>query len=268
MIGAGGCAETYTKHACDQNSFADYTSRINRKLACCMNAGSKNNAKEHRLDCIQTQNSDFDALWASKDSDHDGGHDGGQMNAILLAAPGAKTEKLANGTIVRVGSVISGFYSKDGVLCPQYSEFLAPGGTLTRYKIEAMQTTLQQEHVTTSGGMSPSGTPYPSLHVPFSISASFQTTGKRNKFPTTVQERNLCPVLVRAAIVTECPQGSKADASGKIRCEVASSVSIRVKIEQLFEIAGTPTFKPIDTILNPEQATSFNVREVLSRPKE
>jgi hypothetical protein len=79
---------------------------------------------------------------------------------------------------------------------------------------------------------------------------------------------NLCPVVVRAAIITQCPQGSKPDAYGNIRCEVARSVSIRVRIEQLFEISGSPTFKPIDTVLNPEQATSVNVKDVLSRPRE
>jgi hypothetical protein len=266
VVGAAGCGETYTKHACDQNSFLDYNSRINRKLACCMNAGSKNGLSEHRLDCIQTNSADFDALWASKDDQHDGE----QMNAILLAAPGARTEKLAGGKTVRVGSVISGFYSREGVLCPQFSEFMASSskdGELTRYKVEALQTTVQQQHVTATGGMTKLGS-YPKLNLPVSMSASFASAGKRNQYPTSLQEMNLCPVLVRAAIVTECPKGSKPDASGKIRCETASSISIRVKIEQLFEIAGTPTFKTVDTILNPEQASSFNVREVLSKPKE
>jgi hypothetical protein len=130
-----------------------------------------------------------------------------------------------------------------------------------------MQTTIQQDHVGTATGMAPVGTPFPTLHVPVSVSASFHTAGNRNKYPTTIQEMNLCPVLVRAAVITQCPQGSKPDADGNIRCEVARSVSIRVKIEQLFEIAGTPTFKPIDTVLNPEQAASFNVKDVLSKPQ-
>ncbi len=264
VIGAGGCAESYTKHGCDSNSYSDYNSKINRKLACCMNAGSKASPTERRLDCLETKSTDFDTLWTSKDLDHDGG----QMNAVLLAAAGAKTEVQASGKVVRVGSVISGFYSREGVLCPQYSEFMAPGGTLTRYKVEAMQKTIQQEHVASTDGIVQIGNPYPSLQLPVSISASFHTNGKRNKFPTTIQEMNLCPVLVRAAIITQCPQGSKPDADGNIRCEVARSVSIRVKIEQLFEIAGTPSFKPIDTVLNPEQASFFNVKDVLSKPKE
>jgi hypothetical protein len=252
VIGAAGCTEAYSKHACDQNSYDQYTSKINRKLACCMNPKPPTGSSANRLDCVETKKTDFDALWASKDLDHDGG----QMNAILLATAGAKT------------SVISGFYSKEGVLCPQYSEFLAPGGTLVRNKVEAMQTTVQQEHVGSAMGFAPQGTPYPALQVPVSVAASFQTAGKRNKYPSTVQEMNLCPVLVRAAMVVQCPQGSKADADGNIRCAVANSVSIRVKIEQLFEIAGTPTFKPIDTLLNPEQASSFNIKDVLSKPKE
>jgi hypothetical protein len=229
-----------------------------------MNPGSKANQADHRLDCIETQNTDFDSLWASKDWDHDGG----QMNAILLAATGAKTEVLPSGQVVRIGSVISGFYSREGTLCPQFSEFMAPGGALTRFKVEAMQKTIQQDHASSQSGIDPMGTPYPSLQVPVSISASFHTKGRRNKYPSSIQEMNLCPVLVRAAIITQCPKGSKPDADGSIRCEVARSVSIRIKIEQLFEIAGIPTFKPIDTVLNPEQASSINVKDVLSKPKE
>jgi hypothetical protein len=211
-----------------------------------MRRGSKASENERRLDCLETKETDFNALWASKDADHDGG----QMNALALS----------NGL-----GVISGFYTKDGVLCQQFNEFLAPDGFLVRYKVEPILKTLQQEHVSAASGKVQIGTPYPQLRLPFEMRTAFQSGGKRKLYPESIPDMNLCPVLVRAALKVECPKGSKADAAGNIRCETAKSLSIRVRIEQIFEIAGTAAFKPIDTSLNPEQASNFNLKEVFQR---
>jgi hypothetical protein len=246
VIGSPGCTENYGKHACDQDAFDGYLSRFNRKLTCCMRSGSRLNSADHRLDCIQNRNTDFNALWATSDADHDGG----QTHAM---------------TLVSAGSIISGFYTKDGVLCPQFSEFVAPGGILTRYKIEPTLKTIQQEHVDHASGKTQIGDPYPALRIPLQVLSSIQTQGRRNNYPSTINEMNQCPILVRAALRVECPPGSPTDAAGNIRCETAQTLSVRVRIEQLFHIAGSAPMVVVDTSLNPEQATQFNLKEIFRR---
>ncbi len=265
LTGTPHCEFTAAEHQCSAGTSNDTASAvssgvsgsslsakfdhtINKKLACCLNAYTKGN-QNLKFDCIDnssTVDTSFDALWTSKDVDGDGG----QLNAVVLSDS--------------KGKPISGFYTLDGSRCSGMSEF---GGELKPRTVNPTRSvTGQIETVDPTGASSASP-----LLLPSGDAYSF-IRGKPgfNKVPTTQEELNRCPILVRAAMKVGCGANEAIPAvqttiteSGKKRCTAASKISIHVQVMQLTKIAGMAPMKTFDTVADPKSAATINIGKIV-----
>ncbi len=275
--GTGTCEYSRQKHACGESSTGvvlspygessdtasntNFQKLANKKLACCLNSHAVSSAGATqqsflKYDCLQTKEVDasgarldFNALWAGGDDTQDGG----QMNALALVSA--------------VGQPITGFYSLRGTRCGKFSEF---GGELRPKRVQPFLVANQQ--VTVAGGSGienigavyalPSGTAYQNLKA-----------GINKGIPSTLQEMNDCPILVRAALVVSCPSSNAGNPPDLrlqdptdgtlVRCPMAASITVHLRIEQLYQIAGQSPLKTFDTRAMKDQIASLDVSEII-----
>ncbi len=273
-LGTGRCQYSRQKHACgggssgialspygevsDTASEVNFKNLANKKLACCLNSHAVSSAGVTqqnflKYDCVQTQEVDpsgarldFNALWAGGDDSLDGG----QMNALALVSA--------------VGQPITGFYSLRGTRCGKFSEF---GGELRPKRVQPFLIATQQANVMSGGGIENLAAAYP---LPSGNAYLDLKAGIGKDVPDTIQEMNECPILVRAALVVSCPSsnaGTPPDLryqdSGLIRCPMAASVAVHLRIEQLYHIAGQSPLKTFDTRAMKDQIASLDVAEII-----
>jgi hypothetical protein len=129
----------------------------------------------------------------------------------------------------------------------------------------------QQANVAASTGIEDLGSVYP---LPTGAAYQNLKAGINKGVPTTLQEMNECPILVRAALVVTCPPSNggaslpelrlqePADAT-VIRCPTASSVTVHLRIEQLYQIAGQTPLKTFDTRAMKDQITNLAVADII-----
>lgn len=223
-----------------------FRNAVNKKLNCCLN-GNPKDFVGRKFDCVDnTINAatTFEALWASRDDDADGG----QLNAVVLAGAG--------------GRPLTGFYSIDGKRDPRFSEMTATA--LTRVRINPVAGAI----TATLGTITkPSGTAFDAL-----------VTGLGNlPAPTSVADRIRSPILVRAAAIYDCPrnpvsniplktlQTLTAGVVTKEVCPVAATAKIHIRIEQVSEIIGAPPMKTIDTVIESSQVPSLSIEKLLNQ---
>ena len=224
---------------------------VNQKLACCMNdiffparatAGSF-----IKFDCIDNSTAtytSFDDLWSKTDQDTAGATYGSStaLNAVVLAGPSNKP--------------LTGFYTLGGARCDQYNEFGAP------IKSQKLTKATNGWVADSSGGTTIKAVPDPT-------STSNTLIGP----PTTASEMYRCPILVRAAMVATCPsnpdlpvvQKTYTDSNGIKYCSSASSIQVHVRIEQIYEIAGMPKMKTIDTIQDQRAVAGVSVDQIIAQ---
>jgi hypothetical protein len=249
------------------NYATQFNNTINRKLACCMNSFHTDSVDAYeKFDCIDNSANalytSFDDLWSKGDS----ATDGDQTNAIVLS----DSTKISGA--VRTPRIISGFYSLSGQHCDQFSEFAyAAGSTIKHYRVDPLIKSGQQ----TTVGAAPV---YYAPDIPVGSGAGYtavnaNVTGALGKtVPTTAQDMLSCPILVRAAIITTCPNKTAVpnvlatvdrSATGAARCAAAAGIQIHVRIEQIFDITGTPMIKPVDSFSELNQTTSIDVTKMI-----
>ena len=264
----GKCFFDKTKHTCSSDSAVSdavsggFNNVVNKKLACCLNGFPKDDGagnKIPRFDCIENANqtySDFDALWKSSDPDDTGG----QMNAFVLTNASKKP--------------VTGFYTLNGVRCAEYSEFTSD--TIQPGKVNPAVVTAQMNQI--AGG--PNGFQAEGSAISKPSGAGFSTLvsklGSKAKAPSTAIERRRCPILVRAALIAGCPENpqvpnasiktveDKGTSPALRRCSVASSLQVKVRVEQVWQIAGQPKMVPIDTVLDAKSASQISVSKIIS----
>jgi hypothetical protein len=272
----GNCEYDRQKHACGEGSTgialspygenapgsnANFQKLANKKLACCLNshmltAAGATDESFFKYDCTETKlnnpggaSLDFNDLWAGSDDTQDGG----QLNALALVSA--------------VGQPITGFYTLRGTRCGKFSEF---GGVLQPKRVRPYFVSTQQSNVAASGGIENMGSAFP---LPSSPAYQNLKAGINKVVPTTLQEMNECPILVRAALVVTCPQSASgilpnlrlqepAD-STVIRCPMAASLTVHLRIEQLFHIAGQAPLKTFDTRAMKDQLPNLDVSEII-----
>jgi hypothetical protein len=268
----GKCVFDKTQHMCDATSevsksvggastSAQFANARNKKLACCMNGFGGISAASTvltKFDCIENMKetySDFNALWASSDD----ADNGGQMNAFVLA----------DGR----GKPITGFYTENGVRCGEFNEFsstpIQPG------RINPIMNSGQMNRVNGAGDAFESvGSAIPN---PSGTGFNFMVgkLGSSAKAPTSTADRRRCPILVRAALMVGCPRNPASsnaiektyeDPSTKSRrCAVASSVQVKIRVEQVWEIAGQPKLQPVDTVIDNKAAGSISVDRIIQK---
>jgi len=231
-----------------------FDSKVNKKLACCSNDFTPN-FNNMKLDCLETNPSsitDFDSLWQSVDDD-------GNLNALYLK----------NG----VGNPMSGFYDLNGNRCNEFSEFtnvpIQPG-----IVNPSMTSTIQMKLA--NGNKAAKGVgAFEAAGIPITMpqGAMWNETVTRLgnlQPPQSADDRRRCPLLARAALVVECPKNDSNDPfavkktyeeqiSGggvKRHCTSAANIQIHVKVQQVWQIAGTLPLKPLDTVLSSQDPHS------------
>jgi hypothetical protein len=253
---------------------AKFDNAINKKLACCLNTGA--DAATQKYDCVEnTTNSvskaykDFNELWASTDPT-DAGE---QMNAVML---GDKN-----------GKPLTGFFTMDGIRCEGYSEFtsqqLIPG-TMSDFAAGASQGAAAGNTQSMSAFVADqSNVIYkPSVNAN-SVSGSTaynnmvaKLGSSKSGIPTSTAEKRRCPILVRAALIATCPLNSQSDSSNfrtltpsqqvgitKPRCAVADSLQIKVRMEQIYSIAGQTKLDTVDTVMDAKNAGAMSVQKII-----
>ena len=269
--GAGGCHFVPNHHRCDDGSVSGLASAVsneitgtsatakfnnvmNKKLACCLNRFNPGDAYQ-KFDCVENSKktyTNFDQLWTSDDGSADT-----QMNAIVLANS--------------QGKPLSGFYTLSGTRCNEYSEF---GGELRPARVNPVISATRMNHA--SGTMDSDAIEYLAAAEPLPSSTAYTQLktglGSTAKVPTTAAERRRCPILVRAALVAQCPTNPMPPATkrnyvsgGVVRCPDANAVAIHIRVEQLTEISGTPKMETVDTVLHPRAASAISIERILSQ---
>jgi hypothetical protein len=276
-LGTGNCIYKREKHACGEDATgialspygetsgsatnANFQKLANKKLACCLNSHKldSNGATFQeflKYDCTETRvldasgkSLDFNTLWAGADDTLDGG----QMNALALVSA--------------IGQPITGFYTLRGTRCSKFSEF---GGELRPKRVKPFLAASQQAAVAGSANEENIGNAYP---LPSVQAYTDLRAGIGKEVPKTLQEMNECPILVRAALVVTCPTSgaSKPDLrltdptdNTLVRCPMASNVSVHLRIEQLYHIAGQSPLKTFDTRAVKDQIASVEVSEIIA----
>ena len=235
----------------------DFGSLLNKKLACCLNkevsSGQMNKLNSMKYDCednSQLSATDFNTLWSSSDVINGGG----QINAFILASG---------------GKPITGFYSLDGIRCDRFSEFAGP---LQAYTVDPLIKSAQQNSV----GSTPIATYTISAPTNALAYSALSTTlvAARKSIPSTQADMNQCPILVRAALVVSCPPVKattslgrtyldSVTANGKIYCPTASTISVKIQIEQIYAITGRPVM-PIYSTISSSLAPVLNLNSLIN----
>lgn len=275
-VTGNNCVFTYTtlNHACDDGSSSTIVSGVsagnasdskapmfqvlaNKKLACCLNTETAVGiiSLTPKFDCVDNSSpasSDFNALWSSTDS----ALEGGQLNAMVL---------------VSGKQPITGFYTLTGARCSEFSEF---GGTLQPSKVDPLIRSSQQVSVGTTPVAVGAAIPLPASGSGY---ADLQSRMKKG-VPTTQADMFRCPILVRAATVVTCPLVTTLASSGKsylnsvsdtatskIYCPLASSISVKIRMEQIYQITGQPTLSPFETTQAAGLSTSISVANIIQQ---
>ncbi len=277
-LATGTCGHNRQKHACGEGSGAialspygevsdtasnlNFQKLANKKLACCLNSHAVSDAGVTqqnflKYDCLQTKEVDasgarldFNALWAGGDDIQDGG----QMNALALVSA--------------VGQPITGFYTLRGTRCGRFSEF---GGELRPKRVQPFLVANQQASVSGGATIENLGNAYP---LPSGLAYTNFSASISKLVPNSMQEMNECPILVRAALVVACPSSNPGilpdlrfqdpTDSSLIRCPMATSVTVHVRIEQLYQIAGQSPLKTFDTRAMRDQVGSLDVADIIA----
>jgi len=263
----GKCFFDKAQHTCSSASAVSgavaggFDSVVNKKLACCLNgiAGmGQTGSTSTRFDCIENANqtyADFNALWASSDP----ADTGGQMNAFILTNTAKKP--------------VTGFYTLNGVRCGEYSEFtndsIQPG------KVNPAVITARMDQIAGGpDGFQPDGSAI-SKPSGTGFSTMVSKLGGHAKAPSTAAERRRCPILVRAALVAGCPENpqvpnagvktveDKSSSPALRRCAIASSLQVKVRVEQVWQIAGQPKMVPVDTLIDAKSASQVSVSRII-----
>jgi hypothetical protein len=227
-----------------------FQNTVNKKLACCLNDFAMNATTPVKFDCIENSKkryADFNELWISSDD----AVDGGQLNALVLTNA--------------MGKPLTGFYTLAGSRCNEYSEFAG--------EIQAGKISLPNH----GDAFTPVGLPF---ELPASSAYAYvhqQFTAKGLKVPTTVADRRRCPLLVRAAIVVQCPNNPMLpgeqktanimDVGGTLlhrRCSVAASAQVHIRIEQIVELETQPKMIPSDTMIEAKNASTISVDRIIA----
>jgi hypothetical protein len=243
--------------------FNRFTNTVNKRLACCVNDFDPTNPNaSEKFDCIDNSApntySTFDVLWESATSD-------GLSNAVALTSAS--------------GQPMTGFYTMSGSRCSEFSEF---AGTITPYKVNQMLKSSQQT-LAGSGAQtdiaSTNGTPI-SQPQALTSSAGWSSYLSSKSIPQTAADMRRCPILVRAAMQATCPSAPGApplaagsaypslptplqtyNDGGTTRCSAASQVNILLRVEQIYEIAGTAKMSTIDSVTDSRQAVQLPVSD-------
>lgn len=272
-------AQNRSQHMCDNNSanpsvvssklsisttsaVAAFNQTVNKKLACCLNAFNPSNLNaDLKFDCVDnsskiTPGSSFDDLWKGSDD----AQDGGQSYALLLSNAS--------------GQLVTGFYTLQGQRCSEFSEF---AGTIKSARVNQAIVAGQQVQAGGAASLSTIDTTG-SVTLATPVKDSYLKAWLANPLdhkaktvPSTAADMRRCPILVRAAMVATCPpdqnngeqappvaQNSYTDA-GVTHCTAADSVKVHLRVEQIYEIAGMPKMKTIDSVLDSTQATTVTV---------
>ena len=272
--GAGGPAPTAScfsggfeaaANACDYNYGANVHvvdtlhTKANKKLSCCLTHTQYACASAgfSKLDCVQTPSTfdslppgdQFNALWVAQDSSADGG----RPYALSL------TQKKVGAT---TASVLTGFYTLKGERCNDLSPFK---GQLQRQRVPQLLKTSNDVSMNPGDSAVNLGSPYPQIPGSSELAAANQTT----HFPSSIEEKYRCPILVRAALRVKCPQNPNltiTDSTGNVRCSAASSIKIELAIEQLYEIAGQKPMPPIYSTLDEGKVGTLNIKRLIKSP--
>lgn len=225
------------------NPAQQFENTLNKKLACCMNESIRPDITGAfiKFDCAENPSvantNNFNTLWTASDDPLDGG----QSSAMVLAGP--------------LGKYLTGFYTLDGVKCEEFSEFAQPF-TPARVKKNQSGTWYKAEDTG------------PTITPP----ASFTSIFSSKSVPTTALDMKRCPIVARAAFVPTCPANPDLPAvpktyvdpvSGIKHCSSAASIQVHVRIEQVFEIEGTPKMKTVDTVAEQRLASSISVEKII-----
>lgn len=166
-----------------------------------------------------------------------------------------------------VGQPITGFYSLRGTRCGKFSEF---SGELQPKRVQPFLVASQQSAVTAAGGIENLG---PVYALPSGTAYQDMRTRIGKLVPNTLQEMNDCPILVRAALVVTCPSSNAGNPPDLrlqdptdgtlVRCPMAASITVHLRIEQLYQIAGQSPLKTFDTRAMKDQIASLDVSEII-----
>jgi len=253
----GGPASEVSGNITGESAQDRFNNTINKKLACCLNEFGAMGSFV-KFDCVEndiSQYKSFNELWSSADTEAEGG----QLNAILLTNA--------------QGRWLSGFYTLAGSRCEGFSEFagaIQPGVVNPVGGVGA-----QMNRVGSSGFDTKNRSPIP---LPgsgvgggtnaYSTMSNGITQKLKQTIPTTVEDKRRCPILVRAAIVAQCPPSGDtppATYEGPPRqCSAAKDIFIHIRVEQVWEIAGQPTMMPFDTVVNRASAADISIDRIIA----
>jgi len=254
VCGAGSGSGTESPVSAAVASVGGFSKVVNQKLACCMNDSllTENVSSPVanpaagafvKFDCIDNSsynyNGSFETLWAGNDSQVTSNGSANVSNALVLAGP--------------TGSALTGFYTLSGSRCSEYSEFSSA-------PIVAHKLSLDTGVWKMDAGVA----------LPYHVS---DPSGKVGGPPSSISEMVRCPILVRAAMIATCPTNSDlpvvqrtyTDASAVKYCSAASSIQVHVRMEQIYEIAGTPKMQTIDTIQQQRMASSISIDQIIAQ---
>lgn len=245
QCGAGGIdalASPVSSEVSGATMTEKFNNTVNKRLACCMNENGINASSMFlKYDCVDNSSvpySEFDELWESNEE--------GLSNAVVMSNA--------------LGEYINGFYTLSGAKCSQYSDF----GSSASYKPKRLTKGSNGQWI--AADLMPGNRDI----FPHNDLSSLMIQ-KGLSIPSSPSEMVRCPVLVRVATVMTCPAPTKLPAlqrtftptNGKTRCSSAASVKLHVRIEQLHEIQGVPTMKPVDTIQEKRLVSSISVEKII-----
>lgn len=230
------------------SKLAAFENTQNKKLAACLNEFGSTLATI-KFDCVDNQRiyADMNELWAGADSEAQGGQPYGFQ--------------LTDG----MGKVLTGFYTLEGKRCEEFSEFAG-----------ALQPGRLRE---SSGGWvfaaQGNALPQPSDALTGVAQLKQRLAGLGKRVPATATEMKQCPLLVRAALVANCPKNGPLpavqktlevlDASGSVlsrRCSIASTVTVHTRIEQLYEIEGSAPIPTQDSVADRVAMSGISVAQI------
>ena len=222
-------------------------------------AGSPLPTPSYKFDCVETQDppatvtgssvissemARFNWRWATPDASQDGG----QMNGVML--------------VNSAGKPITGFFSLKGEYCEKFNPFIN--------KLEIRPTLVpavlpagQQANATLATETYLSA-PYPTPQPNNPIESA--ATSKGRWFPTTIDEKRACPILVRAAMRVKCPLGGSlryVESTGVTHCPFASSIRFDIAVEQIYQIAGQKARKPYLTEIGQGSVNTISIPEII-----
>jgi len=264
----------------DSHSGDQFNNTVNRRLGCCLNSSNgaipnydplwlappsgKNKAGSfyEKYDCMENINNskgspykDFNELWASSSGNSAG-------------------DQLPNAVILRnaLGNVVTGYYTLKGQHCDEFGEVsmnpIQPG----------------KVNPSMSKGLQMNSSALPFVHIGSVIPNPSWPIGYEGKSvlkgppqcDLKPQDCLRCPLLVRAALEAKCP-ANPTDPTLPLRtyeftndysvverhCGVASSVLVHLRIEQVTQIAGQPSMKTVDTVVDSGRISTIDIKRLI-----